>query len=201
MAHIQPQLIIITFRHRNALVKDLPLATCAGIGDGHDGRALVFELRGAMGVAVAESGRSKEEHRWKWDRIVTNLSASQKIQFRSMKKYKLLERIFFHYNWQWRSIGDAGRRFLCWRATAIADIAVTITNFIYILIWILKCVNSECRSLMTTFICGWDCVWTVIRDSFLCTRWWPCWDCMRLICCRWCLHIDFFSFIHTMKWV
>lgn len=103
-------------------------------------------------------------------------------------KQKKLERIFFHYNWQWRTIGDAGRRFLCWRATAIADIAVTITNFINILIGILKCVYSECRSLVTTFVCGWDCVWTVcIRDCVLCTRRWPRWDCMRLICCRWCL--------------
>ena len=48
---------------------DIPFATCAGIGDGHDGRAFaMLELREllvapAATAAVVDKGRSKEEHR------------------------------------------------------------------------------------------------------------------------------------------
>lgn len=46
-------------------VLHVPFATCAGIGDGHDGRAFAFEFRATLGgvPVVVESGRSKEEHR------------------------------------------------------------------------------------------------------------------------------------------
>lgn len=48
---------------------DIPFATCAGIGDGHDGRVLLIFER-ALGVPTAaddvlvvDRGRSKEEQR------------------------------------------------------------------------------------------------------------------------------------------
>lgn len=58
--------------------------------------------------------------------------------------------------------------------------------------WILKCVDSQCGPLMTTFISCWNCVWTVgIGYGFLSSRRWPRWNGMWLTRCSWDLENGF----------
>lgn len=76
------------------------------------------------------------------------------------------------YNWQWRSTWErCGWWFL---RCAFGD------GFA----WILKCVDSQCGTLMAALVSCWDGMWTVgARDGFLSSRRWPCWDGMWLTRC------------------
>lgn len=158
---------------------------------------LAFELRE---LDVADSGRSKDEQRCKkrtrkvlnknFMFIVSSLCSflcnrvtGEYFAFQQDKcaiKWNLTSALINNwekkeiYNWQWRSTWERCGRWLL--RCAFGD------GFA----WILKCVDSQCGTLMATLVSRWDCVWTVgIGDGFLSSRRWPRWDSMWLTRCGW----------------